>query len=245
MSSSRPRSWIRRSLRKLSHWLLYQYRVSRRTVVTIEGVRIRVGRHMSPRVERAVSRGDYERDELRVIRLVLSPDDVVLNVGAGLGVVSAFCAQRIGSGRVFAFEANPDLEPRIRENFALNAVEPALDMCAVRATAGRVTIYPRKHIFTPSVLAPRDGARSLEVPGKALNYLVEKIRPTLVIVDVESAEAELFAGARLAQVSTIVLELNERVVGEVKARRVRSALAGLGFSEDPGLSSREHLVFRH
>jgi len=64
-------------------------------------------------------------------------------------------------------------------------------------------------------------------------------------VDVESAEAELFAGARLPEVSRIVLELNQRVVGEVKARRVRSALASLGFSEDPGLSSREHLVFRH
>jgi FkbM family methyltransferase len=245
MSSRRRRSWTRRSLRKLSNWLLYQYRVSRRTVVTIEGVRIRVGRHMSPRVERAISRGDYELDELRVIRLVLSPDDIVLNVGAGLGVISAYCAQRIGSGRVFAFEANPDLEPRIRENFALNEVDPALDMCAVRATPGRVTIHRRKHIFTPSVLAPQDGARSIEVPGKALNYLLEKIRPTLLIVDVESAEAELFDGARLAELSTIVLELNERVVGEVKARRVRAALAGLGFREDPGLSSREHLVFRH
>ena len=244
MSSRRPRSWTRRSLRKLSKWLLYQYRVSRRDIVTIEGIRIRVGRHMSPRVERAVSKGDYERDELRVIRLVLSADDVVLNVGAGLGLVSAFCAKQIGSNHVFAFEANPDLEPRIRENFALNGVEPALDMCAVRAAAGRITIFRRKHIFTPSVLAPRDGAHSIEVPGKALNYLIEKIRPTLLIVDVESAEAELFAGSQLPGVAKIVLELDEQVVGEARARRVHDALAELGFTEDLGLSSRERMVLR-
>jgi FkbM family methyltransferase len=240
----RPRSWTRRSLRKLSKWLHYQFRVSLRTIVTIEGVRIRVGRHMSPRVERAVSRGGYERDELRLIGMVLAPGDVVLDVGAGLGVISAFCAKRLGSTRVFAFEPDPDLEPRIRETYALNNVEPALEMCALRATSGRVTIYRRKHLFTSSVVSPSDGARSIEVPGKALSYVVERIRPTLLIIPVEGAEAEMFDRAQLPGVTKIILELHERAVGEVKARRVRGALAALGFKEDLRFSSREHLVLR-
>ena len=179
-----------------------------------------------------------------MIRMLLTENDVVLNVGAGLGVISAFCAKQIGSSRVFAFEAYPDLEPRIRETFRLNGVEPSLEMCAIRATAGRVTIYRRKHLFTPSILAPTHGAPSLEVPGKALSYLVEKIRPTLLIIDVESADAGLFERARLSGVAKIVLELHERVVGEGKARRVRGALGALGFREDPRLSSLEHLVLR-
>src|SRR3954465_8286744 len=108
MSPSHRRSPIRRSLRKLVNWLVYQYRVGRGVVVTIEGIQIRVGRHMSRRVEQAISKGGYERDELRLIGMVLSPSDVVLELGAGLGLVSAFCAKRVGSGRVFAFEANPD-----------------------------------------------------------------------------------------------------------------------------------------
>src|SRR3954463_2179911 len=119
MSPSHQRSWIRRSLRKLVTWLVYQYRVTRRVIVTIEGIHIRVGRHMSRRVEQAISKGGYEREELRVIGLVLSPSDVVLELGAGLGLVSAYCAKRVGSAQVFAFEANPDLHPRIRETYAL------------------------------------------------------------------------------------------------------------------------------
>ena len=103
------RSWSRRSLRKLFGWLTYQYRVSLRPVVSIEGVQIRVGRHMSRRVEQAISKGGYERDELRLIGMVLSPSDVVLELGAGLGLVSAYCAKRVGSGRVFAFEDIADL----------------------------------------------------------------------------------------------------------------------------------------
>jgi FkbM family methyltransferase len=244
MSPSRPRSWTRRSLRRLSNWLVYQYRISRRPIVSIEGVRIRVGRHMSRRVEQAISRGGYERDELRLIGMVLSAGDVVLEVGAGLGVVSAYCAKRLGSSRVFAFEANPDLEPCIRETYALNAVEPTLEMCAIRATAGRVTLYRGKHLFSGSIIKHHARALPIEVPGKALSYVVEKIRPTLLIVDVEGAESELFDRAQLPGVTKIVLELHERVIGQGKATQVRGVLSALGFREDRGLSSREHLVLR-
>jgi FkbM family methyltransferase len=244
MSPSRPRSWTRRSLRKLSNWLIYQYRITLRPIVSIEGVQIRVGRHMSRRVEQAISRGGYERDELRLIGMVLSPSDVVLEVGAGLGVVSAFCAKRLGSSRVFAFEANPDLEPRIRETYVLNSVEPTLEMCAIRANAGRVTLYRTHHLFSSSLIQHNPAALPIEVPGKALSYVVEKIRPTLLIVDVEGAEGELFDRAQLPGVTKIMLELHERVIGKAKAQQVRGALAALGFREDRGLSSREHVVLR-
>ena len=244
MSPSRRRSWTRKSLRQISNWLIYQYRISLRPIVSVEGVRVRVGPHMSRRVEQAISRGGYERDELRLIGMVLSPSDVVLEVGAGLGVVSAYCAKRLGSSRVFAFEANPDLEPRIRETYALNGVEPTLEMCAIRATAGRVSLYRTKHLFPSSLIQRNAGALAIEVPGKALSYVVEKIRPTLLIVDVEGAEGELFDRAQLPGVTKIMLELHERVIGEDKARQLRGALNALGFKEVPGLSSREHLVLR-
>jgi FkbM family methyltransferase len=244
MSPSHARSWTRRSLRKLSNWLIYHYRIRTRPIVSIEGVRIRVGRHMSRRVEQAISKGGYERDELRLIGMILSPGDVVLEVGAGLGVVSAYCAKRLDSSRVFAFEANPDLEPHIRETYALNGVEPTLEMCAIRATAGRVTLYRNKHVFSSSIIKRNAEAIPIEVPGKALSYVVEKFRPTLLIVDVQGAEGELFDRAQLPGVTKIMLELHERVIGETKARRVRDALTALGFREDRGLSSREHLVLR-
>jgi FkbM family methyltransferase len=209
---TRSRSRIRRTLRNLSNWLVYQYRVARRRMISIEGIRIRVGRHMSRRVERALSKGGYEREELRLIGAVLSPSDVVLEIGAGLGLVSAFCAKRVGSKQVFAYEADPELEPCIRETYELNGVEPTLEMCAVGAQAGRVTLYRDKHFVSSSVVRRRVGARPVEVPGKALNYIVEKVRPTLLVIDAEGAERELFDGAELPTVAKIVLELHERRV---------------------------------
>lgn len=241
---TRSRTWTRKTLRKVSGWLVYQYRVARRTVIDIEGIRIRLGRHMSRRVERALSKGGYEREELRLIGAVLSPSDIVLEVGAGLGLVSAYCAKRIGSDRVYACEADPDLEPCIRETYHLNGVEPRLDMCAVASQSGRVTLFRDKHLVSSSVVRRRAGVQPVEVPGKALNYLVGKIRPTLLVVDAEGAERELFDGAALPTVTRIVLELHDRVIGPAGTDRVRAHLAAMGFEVDQRLSSYEHLVLR-
>jgi len=199
---------------------------------------------MSPRVERAVSRGLYEQDELRLVGQLLSPGDVVLEVGAGIGVVSAYCAMRIGSSRVFAYEANPDLEPRIRETYSLNQVQPRLEMCAVGAQASKVTLYRGRHLWSSSILRPAGRVRPVEVPVKALSEIAREIRPTLLIVDAEGAEGELFDRAHLPTVTRIVLELHERVIGTTNAERVRSRLAAMGFEELPELSAGERLTLR-
>ena len=242
--STHPRSWFGKTFRKVSGWLSYQYRIARRTVISIEGIRIRLGRHMSRRVERALSRGGYEREELRLIGVVLSPDDIVLEVGAGLGIVSAYCAKRIGSDRVFACEADPDLEPCIRETYQLNGVQPTLDMCAVGPQSGRVTLFRDKHLVSSSVVRRRGGVQPVEVPGKALNYLAQKVRPTLLVIDAEGAERELFDGAQLPTVTRIVLEMHDRVIGPDGTDRVRQKLSAAGFEVDQRLSSYEHLVLR-
>jgi FkbM family methyltransferase len=199
---------------------------------------------MSRRVEQALSKGSYEREELRLIGAVLSPSDLVLEIGAGLGLVSAYCARRIGSNRVFAFEADPDLEPCIRETYQLNGVDPSLEICAIGPRAGRVTLYRDKHFISSSVVRRRAGAQPVEVSGKALNYVVGKIRPTLLVIDAEGAERELFDQAELPTVTKVVLELHDRVIGPDGTDRVRARLSALGFVIDRSLSSPEHLVLR-
>jgi FkbM family methyltransferase len=237
-------AWGSRTIRKLSHWLGYQWRVTRRPVIGIEGVQIRVGRHMSRRVEQALSKGSCERDELQLIGLLLSPDDVVLEIGAGLGLVSAFCAKRIGSDRVFAFEADPDLEPCIRETYQLNGVEPFLEICAVTARAGRVTLRRDQHFISASVVRRRAGAQPVEVPGKALNYVVARLQPTLLVVDPEAANPDLFDQAELPTVSRILLEAHDRVIGPRGTGRVIARLGDMGFQVHRGISSPDHLVLR-
>jgi FkbM family methyltransferase len=241
----RSRSKARRAIRKLSKWVAYQYRITRRTVIDIEGILIRVGRHMSPRVERALAKGGYEAEQLRLLGQILSPEDVVLEVGAGLGLVSTFCAQRLGSEHVFAFEADPDLEPCIRETYLLNGVEPTLEMCAVGPRAERVTLERNRHVLASSVARRRVGSGPVEVSGKSLRHLVDKIHPTLVIIEATCADCHMFDGPELPGVSSVLLELHDLVLGTDGTDQVRAALNQLGFHQDQRVSSPEHLLFRH
>jgi FkbM family methyltransferase len=145
---------------------------------------------------------------------------------------------------VFAYEADPELEACIRETYELNGVEPTLEMCAVSGQAGRVTLFRDKHFVSSSVVRRRVGAKPIEVPGKALSYIVEKVCPTVLIIDAEGAEREMFDGAQLEGVTRIVLELHDRVIGPAATDRVRASLAAMGFQQDQRLSSPEHLVLR-
>jgi hypothetical protein len=107
-----------------------------------------------------------------------------------------------------------------------------------------VTLYRGKHLFSSSIVPRSTAARPIEVPGKALSYVVGKVRPTLLVVDAKGSESELFDQAQLPGVTKIVMELHERVIGQARVLAARRALSGLGFKEDRGLSSREHLVLR-
>jgi FkbM family methyltransferase len=197
---------------------------------------------MSRRVEQALTKGSCQRDELQLIGSLLSPADTVLEIGAGLGLVSTYCAKRIGSERVFAYEADPDLEPCIRETYQLNGVEPRLEICAIGARAGRITLYRDQHFISASVVRRRAGARPVEVSGKALNYVVGRIQPSLLVVDAEGAEPELFDEAQLPTVTRIVLESHQRVIGPEGTERVIEQLQSIGFGIQRGLSSPEHMV---
>jgi FkbM family methyltransferase len=199
---------------------------------------------MSPWVEDVVLRGTYESDECQLLEDVLEPQDIVLEVGTGIGVVSTLCARRIGSERVFTYEANPDLEPWIRETWALNGVHPVLTICAVGGADGEVVFFRDRHLWSSSVLPMHAGMRPVRVPSRSLTAEAARHRPTLLIVDAEGAEREMFRGADLPTVTRIVVELHEKVIGPEGVATVRADLAALGFVEDAALSRGEQMVMR-
>ena len=229
---------------RLRRRLEYERRCLTRPVIEIHGLRVRLGRHLSRRVEAALRDGSYEKSELRLLEAVLEPGDVVLEVGAGLGFISAFCARRLGSERVFTYEANPGLEGPIRETYLLNAVDPTLTMAAIGPDDGETVFYRDKHLWSSSIVLRSPDMRPVRVAVRSLTGEVARCRPTLLIVDAEGAEREMFRAAELPTVTRIVVELHERVIGPAGVAQAREDLAALGFVEDAALSRGEQLVMR-
>ena len=200
-----------------------------RSVVELGSVRLRIGSHLSPAILRAIYRGYYEAPELACLQRALTPSDVVLELGTGLGFLAAFCARRVGSDRVFTFEANPGLRPLIEETFRLNGVAPRLESVMLGPARGRHAFYVERDFWISSTRRGPRPVEVLDVPVWALNEELERRHPTVLIIDIEGGEVELIEYMRLDGVRSVIIELHPRVIGVEGTEAVKAFFAAAGF----------------
>jgi FkbM family methyltransferase len=231
-------------------WLRYQYRkVVRPRRITNGGVTIDLGPIARTRYARAIYRDVHEGAEREIVGRHLRADDVVLELGAGLGVVTILCAQRVGSERVHTFEANPQLEPLLRRNFALNGVSPRLTMQMVCLDAGPQEFHVSERFVVSSRHAAATGgagetATATSVPSASLPEVLHRLRPTFLVADIEGGELDL-ADERvdLSSVQRICVEVHPHITGDEGVSRLIEALLGKGFSLRLGQSRGCVLLF--
>jgi tRNA G37 N-methylase Trm5 len=154
---------IARRIRVFRNYKLLEY-----NQIALSGTKIALEAYISQNVRNAIFSGVYEAAELRIVKAKLSADDIVMEIGAGLGLVSAFCAKKIGSDRVFAYEANPLLEPLIRNNYSLNNVCPTLNICMLDNAVGEQILYIHEDFWSSSM------RQSLRKSLFRLNLLMKK-----------------------------------------------------------------------
>src|SRR3954468_7704103 len=88
--------------------------------IDIEGVRFDVDLDLDPRMRKMV-RGTYQPEVTALLRRLLREGDVLIDVGANIGYLSAVGLSLVGrSGAVHAFEPVPRYLERLRSLAALN-----------------------------------------------------------------------------------------------------------------------------
>jgi FkbM family methyltransferase len=224
---------------------LIEYRKWRQpNFVEIGGIKLPIGEHLSQRILKAIYGGYYEKSELQIIKDRLNQNDIVLELGTGIGLVSSYCAKKIGSNRVFTYEANPALEPHIRNTYSLNNVAPQLDICLLGEQAGEQTFYVEPGFWASSTIQRTSNAKAIQVTVKAFNTEVRRINPSFLIIDIEGGEYDLFKFADLHNVQKILIELHENVIGKKKVELVKQKLAQTGFKINKNLSIRDELFLQ-
>lgn len=219
-----------------------EYRLLRQPMVEIEGVKIRLGNYMSRVMQDCFYKGEYEQHEIALIKAKLEPTDIVMEIGAGIGFISTYCAKKIGSDRVFAFEANPTLASHIHRTYKLNQVSPQLNNCMVGEEEGIETFYLEPHFWSSSAVKKRSSkAKAVKVSVKSLNQEIKRINPSFLIIDIEGGEYSLIKTANFHNVRKLAIELHERVIGKEKTDFVRAKLAEAGFKVNEELSLPEEL----
>jgi FkbM family methyltransferase len=190
------------------------------------------GPGVSAGIRRQIYFSEYEDKEIEIVAKRLSADDVVMEVGAGIGFLSAYCAKRIGSDRVFAYEANPALMDLIAATYRANGVAPSLRNALLAQGEGAREFHVEPEFWASSAVRGSAGATTITVPQVDLNAELRRVRPTFLIVDIEGGEIEFFATAELTTVRKICVETHPGIHSSAALSQMLGRLIGQGFALD-------------
>jgi FkbM family methyltransferase len=238
---------MNRQFDNLVKWLRYQSRkLLRPKTVSNGGVKLFLGEHANTSYARSIYRDSHETEEREIVLRHLDDSDVVLECGAGLGVVTILCCKKIGSERVHTFEANAAMEPLLRKNFALNGVAPELQIKLVGLEEGEAEFFVDKRFVTSSRFGESGtpDRQKQTIPAVSLQKLIDTIRPSFLIMDIEGAEVDL-ANERLnlGSLKKLCIEMHPKVVGDEAVTRVIARLIGQGFALHLQESKEDVLYF--
>ena len=198
------------------------------------------------RRRRKLSRRFY-RDEFSALRRLVGEGDVVLDVGANIGLHATLFSRWVGAqGRVVAFEPVPETVQRLRETLALNGcanVEVIESALLAEPGVARINIFERQYADWNSFGSPRFGRvgpiRSQEVRVETLDEFTDREQLEhidLLKLDVEGFEASAIRGAQRlladGRISAVSFEISKvPLAGNAStAREIFDLLASFGYS---------------
>ena len=204
---------------------------------------------LTQRLRRALRFNNYEKKEAEALKGMLRPEDVVLELGGGIGFMSAIAA-KAGARAVHVYEANPDAVAYAREVHALNEIDNiTITNAIVGPKKGSATFYQRENMLTSSMEAdpirvdsPVVATHEIEVLN--INTVWKTVKPTVLVCDIEGAEADLFDKAQMAGLRLAVIELHPQWIGEAGVRAVFDAMMRAGLTYFPKASSAKVVTFK-
>ena len=162
--------------------------------------------HLNPRTGRDYFNGHVEPEVQAALGKYLSPGMTVYDIGANIGFFSLLAARLVGaSGRVTAFEADPEIAARLRKNVERNKGAPiSVEEKAVWSSSSPVffaradaDVSPDRglgHVIDND--AERSAPGTIRVEAVSVDECVDKsAAPDFIKCDVEGAEVEVFRGA--------------------------------------------------
>ena len=225
--------------------------------VPLHGLTVPIDRRlMSEFIVESLTGGRYEIGEARLLPRLIRPGERVVEVGAGIGVLTALIARTTRAELVVAIEASPLLQDYIRQLHRLNDAPVELRQALVSPAASQptATFYLHRDLWasSPARFKRRHQIGTLEVPVLSLAVVAETWRPTLLIVDIEpfaawtlaEAPQDSLAAADFRPFERVLLELKPKKFPPEALERVFAHFAGQGFVQDEALSNGPVVLFK-
>lgn len=220
--------------------------MSKAVVVAAEclGVKVPFSRFLHEARINRINKTRYEGQEIEGSLHVTGPDDIVLEIGAGIGLVGAVVLHNARPRAVYSFEANPELIPVINALYKLNglinriSVQNRLLISAPNCPKA-IPFHVRKSYLGSSILNPNNRP-SIVVNVPTANFLetCKVLTPTVLIMDIEGGELEILRYADLSYFRAIVVEFHPKIYGVEGMRECKGILRRAGFEREKDKSTR-------
>lgn len=208
------------------------------------GVKVPSSRYLHEgRIER-INASEYEGQEIAGALHVVTEDDTVLEIGAGIGLVGAVIASNRHPKRVVSFEANPELIPEINALYEINDLQTCISVqnkVLISAPDRPETVpFHLKNSYLGSSLIDSDGRarKTVDVATADFSEACRSIKPTVLVMDIEGGELDLLRHADLGCFRAVVLEFHPKVYGVEGMRECKDILRKAGFNRVEDVSTR-------
>jgi FkbM family methyltransferase len=214
----------------------------------LKGVSIRIPQEiLSKRMHEAFDSGKYEALEARYMHRILKPGDRLLELGGGVGFISALAGKTVELEACIVVEANPVLCEVITETHRRNGLNFRV-LNAVACTAGdartsSIPFYLRENFWGSSLDGTRSYRSVMNVARLDLQKLIEEFQPTIIICDIEGAEVDLVSGIDFSSVDRLYFEVHKAETGLKGIHSLFRNLLLQGFSYDPDNSVGAVILF--
>lgn len=202
------------------------------------------------RIVTEIRRGRYEASELAMASRFVRRQDRVLELGAGVGFISAGVMRNVGPAYYAAVEADARLIPHIRETHRRNGVEGVEVINAAFVTdpevlkSGHVEFTLHREFWRSAIGQDQEGITDkVRVPAVDASDFIEDKAITVLISDIEGAELDLLRGLRKGGLKRIILELHPQRIGKAGVIEIFAGLCAEGFAYNVNLSEGSVVCF--
>lgn len=214
----------------------------------LKGISIRLPQEiLSDRMREAFESGKYESLEARYMHRILKPGDRLLELGGGVGFLSALAGKTVELGACTVVEANPLLCEVITETHRRNGLNfRVLNSVACPARedqSSSVPFYLRENFWGSSLDGSRKYRSVTNVARLDLQKLIDEFQPTIIICDIEGAEVDLVSEIDFSTVDRLYFEIHKAASGIKGIHSLFLNLLMQGFSYDPDNSVGAVVLF--
>ncbi len=183
--------------------------------------------------------GEYEPATTRLVKRILQPGDVFVDVGGNVGYFSLLAARCIGNtGAIITFEPIPALASSVRANARLNGfANVTVHELALSDNTGRASFWvgPSDHMGISSLRSLPSASMEISVPVEPFDSVYRDDKPVrLVKIDTEGAEYKVLRGMTHTLKEDrpdIILEVSPQYLKEMDSsvRHLDSILGSLDY----------------